>query len=110
MTNKTYNAKKTDRGIWEEWYFTISTIKLTENDQLSFNCWNENQSVLEFTILLNLRERGWLQKILQSLSDSFNSRRVKVHIRKDNKNSEVTINFGSVYSDWYILDASLSKT
>ena len=104
MTNKTYNSKKTDRGIWGEWYFSLSPLKLTENDQLFFNCWNENKSDLEFTTLLNLAEKGWIKKIKQGRSDSFYRHRVKVNIRKNFGNGEVTINFGSTYTDWYILD------
>ncbi len=104
MTNKTYNSKKTNRGIWGEWYFTLRPLQLTENDHLTFNCWNEINTVLEFTILLYLRERGWLKKIYQGLSDEIYGHRVKVHIRKGFSEDEVTINFGSTYSDWYILD------
>ena len=105
MTIKTCNSKKTDRGIWSDWYFSLSPLKLTENDKLYFNCWNENKTVLEFTVELILSEREWLN-IIQNVSlNSLYDGKIKVNIRKEFKKGDITINFGSKFNEWVPLRA-----
>jgi len=105
MTIKTYNSKKTDRGIWGDWYFSLSPQKLTENDKLHFNCWNENKTVLEITVELILSEREWLNIIQKESLNSLYEDKIKVNIRKEFQNGDITINFGSKFNEWVPLRA-----
>ena len=60
---KKFNSKMTDHGSWGTWWFNIIPITYSENDQICFYCWNENNTHIEQQIELDLSESYWLTKL-----------------------------------------------
>ena len=103
---KEYNSRLTNRGSWGTWWFNLIPLNHSETDKIIFNCRNEDNSELEFQILLDLSERDWLKKMRTVTGDPSNKHRIKVNVRKNIETGKMKICFGRTSDGWYHLNYS----